>query len=78
MLGIIVSPFTGQKVLGFKQISREQVVIRDNGKKLSRTKLSGDVGDRFNYVTLENYGKGEVYPVPIRNRQKKENGKRRS
>lgn len=69
MVHMMVSPYTGQKVIGFRQTKENQTVFRDIGKSLIKTTLKGDVGDRFNYVTLENYGKGEVYSVPIKNKR---------
>lgn len=66
---MIISNTTGQKVLGFKQTSLNQRILRDIGKRVIRTKLRGDIGDRYNYITLENYGKGEVYPVPVKHKR---------
>lgn len=71
MIGMIVSPKTGQKVLGFKQTSPNQIVMRDDGNGTRRIKLNGDIGDRFNYVTLQNYGKGEICPIPISKKRKR-------
>lgn len=68
MVYMMISPYTGQKVIGFRQTRENQVISRDIGRGSIKTRLTGDVGDRFNYITLENYGKGEVYPVPIKNK----------
>lgn len=75
---MVVSPYTGQKVLAVQQSSKDQKLFRDQGKGRVVSRLRGDIGDRYNYVTLENYGKGEMYPVPIRNNKKTNNGQRRT
>lgn len=66
---MMISPYTGQKVIGFVKTKENQIAFRDTGKGNTRSSLPGDVGDRFNYVTLENYGKGEVYPIPIKKKR---------
>lgn len=75
---MVVSPYTGQKVLAVQQSSENQQFFRDKGKGRIVSRLRGDIGDRYNYVTLENYGKGEIYPVPIRNNKKMNYDKRRT
>ena len=65
-LGMVISTKTGQKVLAVQQQKDNELIIRDTGKKPLRTRLKGGVGDRFNYITMENYGQGEIYPVPKR------------
>lgn len=70
MVYMIVSPVTGQKVIGFlKTKSKDQTVFRDMKTRSLRSTLRGEMGDRFNYVTLENYGKGEVYPIPVKTKR---------
>lgn len=75
-VGMVVSPFTGQKVLAIQQTSENQKFFRDKGKGKIESQLNGNVGDRYNYITLQNYGKGEMYPVPNKNIKTMNNGKR--
>ena len=75
MIGMVVSPKTGQKVLAKKKLRegdfvRKDIIIKGT-KTLICVPLEGNIGDRFNYVTLENYGQGEVYPVPISKKRKR-------
>jgi hypothetical protein len=57
-VGLVISPVTGQKVLGIKKTNDDTIVfIRQLNNKTERIELTGETGTVFNYVTLEHYGK---------------------
>ena len=60
-VGLIISPVTGQKVLGVRKTTDDAVIfIRELNNKTQRVELTGEAGSLFNYVTLEHYGKGKI------------------
>ena len=63
--GKTVSPDTGTEVLAFRKEFEGQLVRRDLGDKLETVALEGEIGDAFNYVTLENYGNRVLSPIRI-------------
>ena len=57
-VGLVISPVTGQKVLGVKKTTDDAIVfIRQLNNDTERIELTGETGSVFNYVTLEHYGK---------------------
>ncbi len=60
-VGMIISPVTGQKVLGIRKTNDDTTVfVRELNSRTERIELTGETGSIFNYVTLEHYGKGEI------------------
>lgn len=66
--GMTVNPNTGVKVLAIRKAEGQGSIRRDIGDELEFIELDGQVGDTFNYVTLENYGQLELIPIRIRKR----------
>ncbi len=62
--GMVISPITGQKVLAIQQDKESELSHRDIGKGTLKRRLKGEIGDRYNYVTLENYGQGKLFNIP--------------
>ena len=60
-VGMVISPVTGQKVLGVRKTTDDTIVfVRELNNETERVELTGEVGSVFNYVTLEHYGKGNI------------------
>jgi hypothetical protein len=60
-VGLIISPVTGQKVLGVRKTTDDAIIfIRELNNETQRVELTGEAGSLFNYVTLEHYGKGKI------------------
>lgn len=72
-VGMIISPSNGQPVLVIVQTTPSGKVWMDRGQPLNKPKgfnskrptlrkmtLRGQVGDAFNYITGQNYGKQRV------------------
>jgi hypothetical protein len=60
-VGMIISPVTGQKVLGIRKTNDDTTVfVRELNSRTERIELTGNAGSIFNYVTLEHYGKGSI------------------
>ena len=60
-VGMIISPVTGQKVLGIRKTNDDTTVfVRELNSRTERIELTGETGSIFNYVTLEHYGKGSI------------------
>jgi hypothetical protein len=60
-VGMIISPVTGQKVLGIRKTNDDTTVfVRELNSRTERIELTGETGSIFNYVTLEHYGKGNI------------------
>ena len=60
-VGMIISPITGQKVLGIRKTTDDTTVfVRELNSRTERIELTGENGSIFNYVTLEHYGKGSI------------------
>lgn len=60
-VGLVISPVTGQKVLGVRKTTDDDVIfIRELNNETQRVELTGEAGSVFNYVTLEHYGKGKI------------------
>ena len=60
-VGMVISPVTGQKVLGVRKTTDDTIVfVRELNNETERIQLTGEVGSVFNYVTLEHYGKSQI------------------
>jgi hypothetical protein len=60
-VGMIISPVTGQKVLGIRKTNDDTTVfVRELNSRTERIEFTGNAGSIFNYVTLEHYGKGSI------------------
>lgn len=60
-VGMVISPVTGQKVLGVRKTTDDTIVfVRELNNETERVELTGEAGSVFNYVTLEHYGKGKI------------------
>ena len=60
-VGMIISPITGQKVLGIRKTTDDTTVfVRELNSRTERIELTGETGSIFNYVTLEHDGKGSI------------------
>ena len=73
-IGMITSPSNGQPVLvivqntikGKEWIDRGQPVGKPRNPNISTLRkltLTGEIGDVFNYITRENYGKRDVVKI---------------
>jgi hypothetical protein len=60
-VGMIISPITGQKVLGIRKTNDDTIVfVRELNSEKQKIEFTGETGSLFNYVTLEHYGKGNI------------------
>ena len=60
-IGLVISPVTGQKVLGVRKTTDDTIVfVRELNNETERVELTGKAGSLFNYVTLEHYGKSQI------------------